>query len=108
MNSTPPEVNDSSVSANRYLVLVGGLLVFIVALLAVLWVQERSRRIAAEVEIKRLQQQAARQDAFQTLMHNKLGGLRIDPVRREGLPPEKSNFNGKPATAPATKPGAIP
>ena len=88
---------------------VGALMVgAIVALLAVLWVQERSRRIAAEVEIKRLQQQAARKDAFQTLMHNKLGGLRIDPVRREGLPPEKSNFNGKPATAPATKPGAIP
>ena len=50
-----PSVQTVSFSG-RYLVMVGGLMILIVAMMAVLWVRERSRRVDAEamvVELKR-------------------------------------------------------
>ncbi len=57
--SQPPE-NDGN---STYLVVVAGLLVLIIALLASLWLRERSQRLAAERELVEYRERVERLEA---------------------------------------------
>lgn len=83
--STGPSV--SAQGEGKYLLVVGGLLVVICAALAVLWVRERSARVAAETLAAGLQAQ---------LQRDQLGG-----ALREGmLPPGMLGAMGRGSVAP--------
>lgn len=60
----------------KYLALVGVLMIVIIGLLAVLWVHERTRRIAAERDAIRLQQKL---EQFQSV----LGPLLSEPTEEQ-------------------------
>ena len=88
-------MNDASCSEGsegRFLLLVGGLLVVILALLAGLWVSMRRRALRAERELARLQQRQRRLEAI-------LLGLTSQPpprpVRRERLSARAVKVNGR-------------
>ena len=57
----PPALPTQTVSfSGRYLAMVGGLLILIIAMLAVLWVRERSRRVEAETTAAELKKENAK------------------------------------------------
>ena len=56
MCDEPGEGTDRPAPDNRYLMLVGGLLLLICVSLAVLWIGERRRRIRAERDARRYRQ----------------------------------------------------
>ena len=101
----------------RYLLLVGGLLVLIIALLAFLWLQERDRRQRAQTnlqvaqdKLKKVQAvlgfggasasdaEAARRFAREAAAARGGGAGGIAPVDRANLPAERGQLNGQPVT----------
>ena len=85
----------------KYLVIVGGLLLLIIVALAVLWMNERNGRIAAQRELARLR--AAQSGALGSLMNDP--GWRIAPpggaraVNREDLPRKAVTLDGRKTSA---------
>jgi len=124
MTDTPPSNESPSAPATqpdnaepRYLLLVGGLLVLIIALLAFLWLQERGRRQRAQTNLQAAQAKLKKVQAVLGLP----GGLASDaeaarrflrgaagargggadgvaPVDRADLPAERGQLNGHPVT----------
>jgi hypothetical protein len=87
----------SADQATRHLVLIGGLMVLVIALLAVLWARERRRRVRAEGALAdaRLQLEVLRQTGGAG------GWARPEPgptLRRDRLPAEAAELNGRPVT----------
>lgn len=83
---------------STFLMLVGGLLVAIIALLAVLWQKERMRRAEAEMQLQTLAHQSSQQMNLlaQSVFQGQGGPGSAPPaVHREDLPAEMLPFKGK-------------
>jgi len=84
-----------------YLMVVGGLLVLIIAMLAVLWMRERSRRVTAEKDLMELVERNQKMAGlFSQMMAGGPKGLmgHEEPVRavsREDLPRKTIALDGK-------------
>ncbi len=83
------------------LALIGGLLVLIIALLAFLWMRERSRRFEAEIRLAELSQkmsQSMSQDPvaeFLRKMSIRKIPAQVQGVRREDLPAKRVDLDGR-------------
>jgi len=86
---------DASGIDGKYMMLVGGLMVVIIAMLAILWQKERRSRLLAEknlAETRLLFEQ--RQQALAQMLVSE-GAMRQPPVDRKYLVPELVEFRGK-------------
>ena len=80
----PPAVpSQPAAFSGRYLVTVGGLLVLIIAMLAVLWMRERSRRVEAEAAVVQLKEKAAQLPLLLSMMTRSMPGPGSAPAAEE-------------------------
>ncbi len=99
MNEIHAEKNRTSRGADtRYLALVGGLLVLIVALLAVLWIRERTNRISAQEQVVSLLRDRKGMQAGMQQMMLAQKFMAVQPVNREDMITERGVLNGKTVT----------
>jgi len=98
MTVEPENTSAKSATDTRYLAAVGGLLVLIIACLAILWFSESRRRLAAEGDVDVLKRRSVGMEAMLT---RKMLAVPAEPlaVVREQLPARTVDLDGKATTA---------
>jgi hypothetical protein len=81
--------------SGRYLAMVGGLLVLIIAMLAVLWVRERGRRVDAEAQVMELRRESQKLNLMLSLM-TRSGAAEpsVQPFQRQDQVPVAVTLDG--------------
>ncbi|MFP4053566.1 MAG: hypothetical protein ACLFV7_06865 [Phycisphaerae bacterium] len=85
---------DESPPDNRYLAIVGGLLIVIVGVLATLWLRERSRAAVLENEVSRLRRQTEQMKLAGQVFMSQYAG-KVDPLGRNEWYLEKRKIDGQ-------------
>jgi len=104
MSDNEPQRGKDQTFSARYLALVGGLMALIIAMLAILWMRERGRRVGAELRCQRLQIQY--QQLRAALSQLAMGQLStpssqpaVTPFQRQDQVPIRVVLDGRPRDA---------